>query len=220
MPSCFFRRSAWVHVWTVTLALWGFCTAAPAAAPDDDLRFSATLSESQRKEAGLGELTEDNIAVIDALVRQDIATVKRRNSTASLGSFSQRRTEHEREIAGLARLTPEQLARLDGLIALRVFPPPAYQLNSEHRPNSSGEMKPVTRVKGLEIHGSVTFTYGWSKGGSVRGGDMVVTAQDPAGRYKITVGYSEYRGKGLSPYIGYDDEFDRYRPGTIYAPDR
>ncbi|HEX2853870.1 MAG TPA: hypothetical protein VHO24_11575 [Opitutaceae bacterium] len=199
-----------------------FVLAIPAFAADDDSRFSSNLSETQRAETGLTQLTEDNIAVIDALVRQDIATVKRRNSTTSFGTFSQRRTEHERSIAGLARLTPEQLARLDGLIGLRVFPPPSYQLNSEHRTTNSPAVKPVTTVKGLEIHGSVSMSYGWSKGGSVKGGEMTVTASDPSGRFRLRVGYAEYRGEGMTPYIGSQDDYS-YRGrstsvGMEYGP--
>lgn len=213
MPPRLHDCFAAVRLWLVVLGIPTLALVAHAA--EDDARFSSTLSDTQRTEAGLTRLTEDNIAVIDALVRQDIAAVKRRNSTTSFGTFSQRRSDHEREIAGLARLTPEQLARLDGLIGLRVFPPPSYQLNSEHRTNSLGPVKPVTTVRGLEIHGSVTLTYGWSKGGNIRGAEMVVTAADPSGRFKINVGYAEYQGKGMTPYIGSREDLYRSRANSV-----
>jgi hypothetical protein len=204
------RFFAVVRLWLVFAALPVLVLTTRAA--DDGSRFSSTLSQSQRAETGLAQLTEDNVAVIDALVRQDIATVKRRNSTTSLGTFSQRRTDHEREIAGLAKLTPEQLARLDGLVGLRVFPPPSYQLNSEYRASAAPLVKPVTTVRGLEIHGSVSLTYGWSKGGTIKGGEMEMTATDPSGRFRIRVGYGEYHGDGVSPYVG--------APGDYYYRSR
>lgn len=220
MPPRFYGCFSATRLWLFVAALAALPIGARAA--DDDTRFSSTLSQTQRTETGLPQLSEDNIAVIDALVRQDIATVKRRNSTTSLGTFSQRRTDHEREIAGLAKLTPEQLARLDGLIGLRVFPPPSYQLNSEHRTASLGPVKPVTTVRGLEIHGSVSLTYGWSKEGTVKGGEMEVTATDPKGRFRLRVAYGEYHGDGLSPYVGAPgDYYYRGRTtgvGVQYAP--
>jgi hypothetical protein len=45
----------------------------------------------------------------------------------------------------------------------------------------------------------MSFTYGGGKGGNFSGGDLVLTYDDPAGRYSVLVGYSEYHGKGLSP---------------------
>ena len=76
------------------LLVLGCLTFAAIGRAADEVRFSATLSESQRKETGLAQLTEDNVAVIDALVRQDEATLKRRGTLSSFGSFSQRRSEN------------------------------------------------------------------------------------------------------------------------------
>ena len=188
----------------------------------DEVRFSATLSESQRAETGLAQLTEDNIAVIDALVRQDEATLKRRGSLGSFGGFSQRRSENERELAGLAGLTPAQLERLDGLAGLRISPPPPMIVSeAKNRPQTSGVLvRPVERPYALEVHGSVSLSYGWSKAGSTRGGEMVVSVQDPAHRFSLSVGYSEYRGKGLSPVYDPTDDSYRYRPISGVPLDR
>jgi hypothetical protein len=192
-----------------------FCGAITTAfAADDEPRFSNTLTSAQRTEVGFAQLSDDNIAVIDALVRADEATLRRRGQAAMPpGNFSQRRSAHETEITGLAKLTTEQRNRLDALIALRTAP--ITQLTAEVGAPATPARPMVernTRPQGLEVHGSVSLTYGWSKGGNVRGGEMVVTATDPSRRMAITVGYSEYRGKGLVPYYDPYDEFSRYRP--------
>lgn len=193
---------------------WMFLAAvATRASADDEPRFSTTLTAAQRTEAGLEHLNDDNIAVIDALVRADEAAFRRRGRAAIAGNFSKRRTEHETEIAGLAKLTAEQRSRLDELIARRTAPSP--QLTAEVGAPSSPPRSVVersTKPPGLEVHGSVSLTYGWSKAGDIRGGSMVVTAQDPSKRLNVTVGYSEYRGKGLIPYYDPYDDFTRYRP--------
>jgi hypothetical protein len=183
-------------------------------AEPDDMRFSATLSESQRAETGLSLLTEDNVAVIDALVRQDQATLKRRGSLASFGSFSQRRSEHEREIAGFSLLTPAQLARLDGLAGMRITPPPAAMITAEggrRSPVAGMLIKPVFSPYALEVHGSMSLTYGWSKAGSIRGGEMLIDLQDPAHRFSVQIGYSEFHGNGYGPIYDPLDETYRYR---------
>jgi hypothetical protein len=197
----------------LSFAMALLATPARAATAGDDGRFSETLSDAQRAEAGLTQLTEDNVAVIDALVRQDIATLKRRGSLGSFGEFSQRRNEHEREIAGLARLTPAQLARLDGLAGVRISPPAPINIaeTKSSKPTPGLLVKPVERSSALEVHGSMSLTYGWSKNGSTRGGEMVISLQDPARRFAINIGYSEYHDKGPTPvYDPMDDPF-RYR---------
>lgn len=188
----------------------------------DDVRFSATLSDSQRAETGLAQLTADNIAVIDALVRQDEATLKRRGSLGSFGTFSQRRSEHERDIAGFAALTPAQLERLDGLAGLRISPPPPMIISETKSVKAAPGVlvRPVERPYALEVHGSMTLSYGWSKGGSTRGGEMMINLQDPEHRFSINVGYSQYQGKGTAPLYDPADDLYRYRSTAVAPLDR
>ena len=101
------------------LALLCAGVALPARA-DGDVRFSAMLTAAQRESAGLSQLTADQLAVIDGLVRQDEAASKFKNNAVDHTRFTQRRTARERELAGLDRLTPAQLALLDDLTARRI----------------------------------------------------------------------------------------------------
>jgi hypothetical protein len=73
---------------TVACACVAFATRAIA----DDVRFSATLTAAQRDHAGLTQLSADNVAVIDGLIRQDEAASKFRDNDVDHTRFSQRRT--------------------------------------------------------------------------------------------------------------------------------
>jgi hypothetical protein len=184
------------------LCLAGGLAAATRAGEETEPRFSSTLSPVQQAEIGLDRLTVDNIAVIDALVRLDAATATRlvRNNIRTT-RFSERRTAHEREIAGLDRLSPEQMRKLDQFVALRIPSPVPADADLAYASVRLDSHTPIAVKKPApEIHGSVSLTYGWSRGGSIRGVDTSVTYVDPRKRYSVTVGYSEYRGSGLAPY--------------------
>ena len=195
------------------LALPGIFTAAASRA-EDDVRFSATLAPDQREVTGLAHLSADNVAVIDGLVRQDEAASKFKNNNVDHTRFSERRTERERDIAGLNQLTPAQLTRLDGLVGLRINGPaptePATVVTT-----SGTAVQSATAGRKLDIHGELGFTYGWGKGGNVSGGDLILTYDDPAGRYSVLVGYAEYHGKGLAPCYFPFDSFYRPYPGGL-----
>jgi hypothetical protein len=174
-------------------------------------------------ETGLDQLTSDNVAVIDALVRLDtVAATRLLHSTIRSTRFSQRRTEHERDIAGFVRLNDEQLAKLDQFVALRI-PAPPLPLTADLPYASIGfEAPPVFNKRpAVELHGSFSLTYGWTKGGSVRGADTTVTMIDPKHRFALTVGYSEYHGKGLAPYASPADGTYSpfYRPLPVIIPE-
>jgi hypothetical protein len=181
------------------------CTgAAPPGRAAEDIRFSATLTPAQRLGTGLSQLTSDNVAVIDGLVRQDEAASKFKHNGVDHTRFSQRRTAHERTIAGLDGLTAARLAQLDQLVRQRIVgPEPEPATTATLSSGSAGPgVKSVDYVRPLEIHGEIFYTYGWSKAGSFQGGGLVLTYDDPAHRFSVAVGYSEFHGKGL-PYCFY-----------------
>jgi hypothetical protein len=197
----------------LALGVWA-AVAASAARAEDDVRFSATLTPAQRERIGLNQLTADNVAIIDGLVRQDLAALKYKNNEVEHTRFSERRTPRERDIAGLDRLSPAQLTELDNLAGQRI-------LGTMTVPNAAvahlvgPAVKPGDSSHPPVIHGEIGFTYGWGQGGSVSGGDIVLTYDDPAGRYSVLFAYSEYHGKGLLPcyYPGYGTY--PFRPGVI-----
>ncbi|MEO6873234.1 MAG: hypothetical protein ABI222_00290 [Opitutaceae bacterium] len=208
------------------LVLALLCGPAVARAAGDE-RFSSTLTAEEHDRAGLGQLSADNLAIIDGLVRQDDAASKFKNNEVDGTQFSQRHTPRERELAGLDLLNPAQLATLDKLIGQRyVVYPAAARDFAATMPSVAAPLvgvKPTLSTDKLEIHGEISYTQGWSKGGSYSGGDILLTYADPAGRYAIAVGYGEYRGKGTlaspgfypgygyGPYRTYSDRFNTFR---------
>jgi hypothetical protein len=216
------------HVVILALACFaGGLMGMARAGEESEPRFSSTLSPVQQAETGLDRLTVDNIAVIDALVRLDASSATRlvRNNIRTT-RFSARRTAHERDIAGLDRLTPEQLRKLDQFVALRIPAPVPADADLAYASVRLDSTTPIAIKKPApEIHGSVSLTYGWNRGGSIRGVDTSVTYIDPHKRYAITVGYSDYRGNGLAsyplypyaaPYLSPYSALNRYPPS--YRP--
>lgn len=178
---------------------------ATGLAAAEDLRFSVALNAADRAAGGLAKLTSDQVAVVDALVRRD--TVARTAAAGNGATFSQRLTADERRTAGLTTLAAGELAQLDALIdrhqnarlARTLLAPPAYVSRA---PRIIAEEKKKER----EIHGSFSLSYGMGSGGySEKTGAMVLTMEDPAKRYSITVAYSESHIKGGKGY--YRDPF-------------
>ncbi len=176
----------------------------------DELRFSATLGTADRTASGLTKLTSDQVAVIDALVRRDTAV--RGGNRAPSGEkanalFSQRITTEERKTAGLDTLTPAELAQLDAFVerqqsaslARTLLAPTSYITRTTR-------VSPTEKKKEREIHGSFSISYGMGSGGySEKTGSMVLTMEDPAKGYAISIGYSESHVKG--GYGVYRDPF-------------
>lgn len=204
------------------LVLWLLALAMGRAAPLD-VRFSHTLNAEERATAGLNRLSSDEVAVVDALVRRD--TVSRAGQTTNANAdtpdaFSQRLTADERRTAGMPKLSAEELARVDGFVARfqaaklarTLLAPPVY-LSRQSR------VTPTEAKKEREIHGAFSLSYGFGSGGySEKTGSMMLTMDDPARRFSITIGYTESHIKGGHVYGDpwYDPFYDR---GRYYGPD-
>jgi hypothetical protein len=183
-------------------------------AKQTEVRFSQTLNADERTAGGLVRLTSDEVADIDALERRD--TLSRVRSTATENapsSFSQRLTADERRPAGIAKLSETELPKLDALVdrfqsaklARTLLAPPTYL-------SRASRVVPTEAKKEREIHGSFSLSYGFGSGGySEKTGSMVLTMDDPARRFSITIGYSESHIKGGSIYR--DPFYDRYDRG-------
>jgi hypothetical protein len=206
--------AAFRHFPRLALVLLG-AGAALSIRAADDVKFSATLTPVQRESAGLAQLSVDNVAVVDGLVRMDLAASKFKDNDVDHTRFTERHTPREREMAGLDRLTPDQRATLDEYVYERISgtAPSAGAWVASTPPVG---VKPNISTNKLDIHGQISFTYGWGKGGNGYGTDVVLTYEDPAGRYAVAVGYSDYHGKGFYPscLTGYGP----YRPYPALLP--
>jgi hypothetical protein len=173
--------------------------------------FSATLSDGLKAAAGLATLNADELKALDQQVADDLTFAREEKLTALDGTFAARRTEAQRKQAGLDRLTPDQLARLNELVAAALAARPA----PKERPRlKESEVLAKNRP---EIHGSVSVTYGWGRGGQdFRGSSLWLEYYDPESRFALGVGVSNFSGSGYYPgyyYPGYS-----YGPGYYYDP--
>lgn len=187
---------------SLLLALACACAVVPATRALEG-RFTQTLSATELKETGASRLNSDQLAVIDALVRRDLAAqlAPRRGDTPPAARFSQRLSDDERRNAGFTTLSGPELEKLDALIsrygiaamAPTLLAPPVYA-------PTGMRLRPVeTRTAGPEIHGSISLSYGFGKGYDERTGGMTLSYEDPARGFAIAVGYSESHIKGRLP---------------------
>jgi len=157
--------------------------------------FSATLSAEAKTSSGLARLTPTELAVLDRVVADEVALARQQNMTEFSENFIARRSPEERQQAGLDRLTPEQQARLNDLVAAAL----ASRPKPKERPRlKEGEI--LAPPKPAEIHGSVTLSYGWGGGRSIRGESLWLDYYDPETRLEIDVGISNYSGNGFGGY--------------------
>jgi hypothetical protein len=168
-----------------------------ALAPAPANGFVATLSAEDRKATGVEKLSTEEQSELDFLVTKELSLARAGNVRGFAGTFTSRRNPAERVAAGLDRLTTDEQAKLNELVATRLA----------RRPDATSS---VTRLKKevvqkaknpVELHGEVSFTYGWQKGGGeFKGGSIYVTAQDPDTGLAIGVGYAQYEGDGWWGY--------------------
>ena len=198
-----------------TACLLAFVSTSPAS-ESDDVRLSRTLIPSEYADAGLKQLSSDQVAIIDALVRRDTAAFRRTSETARPARFSERLSIDERNNAGLSLLSESEHEALDRYVARLTAPidSPSGSF-AAGRPFRTPFIADETLRRAPEIHGMISLTFGMGSGGySERGGAMVLTYDDPSG-ISLAVGYSEIRTKGgyfLRDYH-YRDRYRGFEPG-------
>jgi hypothetical protein len=212
---------AWLFLIGACCAL---ATISRAAGTD---RFSQALDAEERRVIGIDRLTSDQVAILDALVRRDLAGRSLSEPATNPPTvFSQRLSADERRNAGVAGMTDDGRRRLDAAVARyqssgmsqSLMTPPVFL------PRNTVSVRPREK-KGKperEVHGSFTLAYGWGDGYSTRSGSMVVNMTDPEKKYSITIGYGETHVKGNpgpgilldrgSPYYGPLGPGDLLRP--------
>ncbi|HEX2862136.1 MAG TPA: hypothetical protein VHN79_10875 [Lacunisphaera sp.] len=172
--------------------------------------FVNGLSEQQKTEAGLTELTADELLTLDGLVAGDIARTRQLKTSALPGAFSSRHPEPRLVAAGLNRLTYDQLAKLNELVDAAVYVRPTPR----ERPRLKDD--DVLSEKGrLQVHGGMSFTYGWAGGGrNFRETAAWVSYYDPVTGLGLGFGFSNLSGD-LYPGYYYDRDF-RYGRNLPY----
>lgn len=167
--------------------------------------FIATLSSEDQASIGLDGLGENEWVALDDLVAEDLAFARRENLKEFDSTFMSRLSEAERKQAGLDRLTARQLTKLNELVAAAI----AKRPTPRQRPRLK-DSDVLAKRRG-EIHGSVSFTYGWGAGGrDYRAGSLWLDYYDPETRVGLGVGISTSEGGPGYYYPGY---YSGYYPG-------
>jgi len=158
--------------------------------------FLATLSTDQQGAVGLSSLSAAERSSLDQLVAAELAQVRLGPLDELTGSFSGRHSPAELKTAGLEHLTTAQRNRLDEMVAaaLAFHPKPKERPRLKEDDVINPDAKP-------EIHGSVSLTVGTGgRGGNFWGSSLWLDYFDPASGLSLSVGLSNYSGKGLYGY--------------------
>jgi hypothetical protein len=187
-----------------------------ARAADSDLRFSKTLRPAELSATGLDRLSSDQLAILDALIRRDIAQSRYTSKEPRAERFSARLTDAERDQSGLAQLAETELAALDAHIAPLATPPAS---GGRFTPNTRYASIPSVKIdRGPRIHGQLTLMVAaGSDDYTAYGGGIAVTVDDPASRMSLTLAYSEIHSKGGGPWRYCGDYYYGRRHGP-FAP--
>jgi hypothetical protein len=190
-----------LRLWLGGLLLGGALQAAPG-----DLRFSRALSGADFTAAGMGKLSTDQLASLDALVRREVGRTLAGAPGAGLFSarpFSGRLVPAERQAAGLDRLTAPELARLDRCVAALGPPDAALVTGPLGSPEAPVEIEIARRAP--EIHGSVMLELGAGSGGySERSAGFELNYFDPDRGFGVAVGMTESQVKSRYPLLNYN----------------
>ncbi len=179
-----------------------------ALAAEPEARFSKTLPAAELSAAGLGLLSSDQLAILDALVRRDIAAARFVSKQPRAPQFSARLTADERHNAGLDLLGETEVAALDASVQRLIVPPaPAggFGITGARGPYSVPSLK-LRRDPKIETHMTAMVAVG-SDGYSAFGAGVEVSYVNPDNDFGLSLSYSELHEKGGSPYR-YD--YDRY----------
>ena len=168
--------------------------------------FTATLAPEEQLAAGLAKLSSAEQTALNALVARELSAARAGGVTAFAGTFVSRRRAEERTLAGLDRLAPAEQAQLDVLVAAALAARPVRR-ESESASRLARADTSVKDPRQLEVHGEISFLYGWGRGGDFKGGSFSATLTDPANRYTIGLGFSHFEGPGFFPR-GFDPETD------------
>ena len=140
-----------------------FCAAAMMSlgARAAEVSFTDGLSPSDRASIGVSKLSASQVAVLDALVSQDVTVAHQGGVTGFSSGFSARHWDRERYASGIDRLSPAERTSLDSLAARAIATGPspdeafAYTPPKVLPPPSSATQSVVVAVKKAEVHGDV-----------------------------------------------------------------
>lgn len=189
-----------------------------------EIRFSKQLAPAELSAAGLEQLSSDQLAILDALVRRDIDKAKLTSKEPRAALFSERLSADERRNAGVDQLDAAEVAALDASVQRLIVPRPSgtFGLATSHGPYSVPSLK-LRRDPKIETHMAAMVAVG-SDGYSAFGAGIELSYDDPNNDFGISVSYSEIHEKGGHPFRYYDryynGRYHRHSPSPLAFDDR
>ncbi|HTL67450.1 MAG TPA: hypothetical protein VL200_07305 [Lacunisphaera sp.] len=157
--------------------------------------FSTTLTPGQLAASGLARLSVEERAALDRIVAAEMDESRIEAGVVLTGTFASRRSDAEMKATGLDRLKPDELASLNELIAASSL----VRLQPRERPRLRSD-DVVSAHRKPEVHGSLSLSYGWGGGGTMRGADLWLDYSLPDLGLHLGVGLSRYSGSPLFNY--------------------
>jgi len=154
--------------------------------------FTMTLPDDAQAAAGLVGLSPAERTAIDELIAREVTFARQGHVTGFAGTFISRRTPEERKRAGLDRLSEAEQAKLNALVASAL----AAQGGRTTTGGTRLKRADMATRDRLHVHGEISFTYGWSGGGTFRGGSVYTTITDLETGISLGLGYAQYSGNG------------------------
>lgn len=177
--------------------------------------FTATLSVEQQASSGVASLTGEERAELNALVAAEIALARQGDIAGFAGTFSERRSDEEREAAGISKLSAAEVAELDRLVAALIAAGPVQRQVPRRVNVSEGAQRDR-----LEVHGEISYSYGWGSGGrDFQGGSLSTVIFDRKTGTTVGFTYGQYEGDLYPHYGRYGDGY-RGAPFDVRTQDR
>lgn len=177
--------------------------------------FTATLSQEQQAAIGLGSLSADERAQLNAIVATEVALARQGDIAGFAGTFSSRRSDGELSSSGIAKLSVAEVAELDRLVEALIAAGPVQARVPKRVSVSEG----ANRDR-LEVHGEISYTYGRSSDGrDFQGGSMSTVIFDRKTGTTVGFTYGQYEGD-LYPYYGRYGNGYRGAPFDVRTQDR
>lgn len=174
--------------------------------------FSTTLTADQLAASGLVRLTADERAALDRIVAAEMDESRVAEGIVLAGTFASRRSEAEMKATGMDRLKPAELASLNELVAASTL----VRVQPRERPRLRSD-DVVSAHRQPEVHGSLSLSYGWGGGTTMRGADLWLDYSLPDLGLHLGVGLSRYSGSPLFDYYPsvFNPAYSGYRPFPV-----
>jgi hypothetical protein len=159
--------------------------------------FLANLTAEEKAGAGLGKLSAEQLAALDAQIAKEMKLARQGDVRGFAGTFISRRTEAERTASGLGVLTTGEKYQLDRLVSRALAATPPQPPVAIARPATEADLL-QNKTSDWETHGFVQLEYGFGSGDrEYKAGTVAVSQVNKKTGTAVTFAYTAMEGDGL-----------------------